>query len=178
MYAADARRQDVGDGLSLGVLLDVDGADLHRTRLGAGAGLKVLLVLSPLSAHEVQASEAQCDGLLESGEEHSHEADAGEVVDAAHLPLPFCQGYAVLVPAHGERVVVAQLGVVVAVVDDIGVLALLSAVVGLQLVVADGDAVLVVALVLVEGIVLVDVLDVGSRLVGGVVRLGLVVGRG
>ena len=54
-------------------------------------------------------------------------------------------------------------------------LALLPVVVGLQLFVADGHAVLVESLVLVEGVVLVDVLYVGSCLVAGVVGLGLVV---
>ena len=73
--AADARRQGVGHGLAVGVLLNVDGAHLHRSRLGAGGRHQALLVLAPLAAHEVEASEAQHDRLFEAGEEHTHEAD-------------------------------------------------------------------------------------------------------
>ena len=178
LHAADARRQDVGHRLALGVLLHVDGTHLHRSCLSTRTGLQVLLVLSPLTLHQVETAEAEGDGLLEARQEHTHEADGGEVADAAHLLLPLRQRYAILIPAHGLGLAVAQLGAVVAVVHDVGVVALLPVVVGLQLVVADGYAVLIVALILVEGVVLVDVLDVRTGLIRGVVRLGLVVGRG
>ena len=128
--------------------------------------------------HQVEAAEAQRDGALEASEEHAHEADAGEVVDGAHLVFPLLQGDAVLIPAHGERVAVAQLGVVVAVIHDVRVVALHAPVVVLQLPVADGYAVLVVALILVQRVVLVDVLHVGAALVAGVVALRLVVTAG
>ena len=174
---ADARGQHVGHGLALGVLLDVDGTHLEHARLCAGRGLQVLLILAPFAAHEVERSEAQHDGLLESGEEHAHEADGGEVVDGSHLLLILGERYAILIPTDGERVAVAQLGIIVTMVDDVGVFRLHAAVVGLQLVVADGDAILIVALILVERIVLVDVLHVGAGLVAAVVAFGLVVGR-
>ena len=60
-------------------------------------------------------------------------------------------------------------------VHDIAVLRLHATVIGLQLVVADGYAVLVVALVLIEGEVLVDILHIGTGLIGGVVRFCLVI---
>ena len=118
-HACDARRQDVGHWLSLGVLLYVDGAHLERSRLGSGAGLQVLLILSPGAAHQVERAETQDDVLVEAREEHTHEADGGEVVDAAELRVVLGQWYAVLVPPHGDAVAVAQLGVVVAVVYDV-----------------------------------------------------------
>ena len=173
--SGDAWRQYVGHGLAVGVLLDVDGTHLQHASLGSGRRHEVLLVLPPLAAHQVERSESQHDRLLESCEEHAHEAYAGEVVDAAYLLLVLSQRHTILIPAHGDRVAVAQLGVVVAMVYDVAVVRLLSAVVSLQLVVADGYAVLVVALVLIEGIVLVDVLHVGSRLVRSVVRFRLLV---
>ena len=49
----DARRQDVGHRLALGILLDVDGTHLQGARLGTGAGLQVLLILTPLTTHKV-----------------------------------------------------------------------------------------------------------------------------
>ena len=129
--AADAWRQGVGHGLAVGVLLDIHGAHLHGARLGADGRQQALLVLSPLAAHQVEASETQHDGLLEACEEHAHEADGGEVVDAAHLVLALGQRYAELVPAHGDGVAVAQFRRVVAVVHDVGVGTLHAAVVGL-----------------------------------------------
>ena len=172
---ADARRQHVGHRLALSVLLNVDGAGLQQTRLGAGTGLQVLLVLAPLAADQVETAEAKHHRLLEASEEHTHETNRGKVVDSAYLLFPFAQRHTVLIPAHGERVAVAQLSIVVAVVYDIRFVRLLPAVVGLQLVVADGYAILVVALILVQCEVLIDVLHVWSGFVRCVVRLRLVV---
>ena len=174
----DARRQHVGHGLAVGVLLNVHGTYFHETRLGSGGRLQALLVLPPLAAHQVERTEAQHDGAAEAREEHTHEADAGEVVDGAFLLLVLGEGDAILIPAHGHGVAIAQLGIVVAMVHDIGVVALRTVVVGLQLVVADAYAVLVVAVVLVQGEVLVDVLHVGRSLVGGVVALRTLVRGG
>ena len=130
-HSGDARWQHIGHGLALGVLLHVHSAHLQRSRLGGGTGLQVLLVLSPLAFHQVEAAEAQRNGLLEAREEHAHEADAGEVVDGTHLALPLLQRHTILIPSDGEGVAVAQLGVVVAMVHDVRVVAFLSTVVGL-----------------------------------------------
>ena len=173
--AGDAWWQDVSHGLALGVLLHVDSTHLQHTRLCAGACLQALLVLSPSAAHEVERTEAQHDVLFEAGEEHTHETDGGEVVDAAVLRVILGKRYAVLVPTHGARVTVAQLGVVVAVVNDVRLVALLSPIVVLELLVADRYAILIVTLILVERVVLIDILHVGAGLVGGVVGLCLVI---
>ena len=174
---ADARRQGVGYRLTVGILLDVDGTHLHRTRLGSSGRQEALLILAPLATHQVETAEAQHDGFLESREVHTHETDAGEVVDIAHPLLALGQGDAELIPAHGQRVAVAQLHVAVAAVGNVGVGGH-AVVVGLQVVVADADTVLEIAFVLVQGIVLVDVLHVGSHLIRSVVRLRAVVGIG
>ena len=174
---ADARRQGVGHGLTVGILLDVDGTHLHRTRLGTSGRQKALLVLAPLATHQVETTEAQHDGLLETSEVHTHETDAGEVVDVAHPLLTLGQGDAELIPAHGQRVAVAQLHVAVAAVGNVGVGGH-AVVVGLQVVVTDADTVLEVAFILVQRVVLVDVLHVGAHLVRGIVRLRTVIGIG
>ena len=56
-------------------------------------------------------------------------------------------------------------------VHDVRVLALNTSVIGLQLVVADVNAVLVVTLILVQRVVLADVLNIRASLITGVVRL-------
>ena len=61
-------------------------------------------------------------------------------------------------------------------VHDKRAVALIAVVIGLYVVIADGNTVLEVALILVECEVLIDVLHVGSGLVAGVVALGLIVG--
>ena len=171
LLTTDARRQDVVDGLLVVVLLDTDGADGHLSRLGT-AGER-LFVDAPFAAHEVERTEAQHDGLFEVGAEHAHEAYAGEAADRAHLPLEVLDGDAELIPGRLLRVVVvAQVGVCDALVDDVVLPD--DEVFG-----TDADVVLVILLVLVECVVLVDVLDIGCRLIGRAVALGrvLVVGR-
>ena len=172
----DARRQYVGHGGTLGILLHVDGAHLQLSGLCPSRCLQTLLVLSPLATHQVERSESQHDILLEACEEHAHEANAGEIADAAFLLLRCRQRDAVLIPAHGLLLSIAQLHIVVAVIYNIGILALVAVVISLDIVVADGNTVLIVALIFVEGEVLIDVLHVGACLVTGVVALGLVVG--
>ena len=166
----DTRRQRVGHGLAVGVLLNVDGTHLHRSRLGTGSRLQALPILPPLAAHQVEAAEAEHDGVLETGHEHTHEADAGEVADATHTLFVLRQGDAELIPAYGGRVTIAQLHPTVAAVGDVGVGGS-TVIIGLQFVVADADMILEVALVLIEREVLVDILHVGSRLIRGVIRL-------
>ena len=110
--------------------------------------------------------------MLETGEEHTHEAHRCEVVDCAELLLVLAQWDAELVPVDGLCLVVAQLVGVLALVYDV-VLA------HLEVFGADRHAILEELLVLVERVVLVDILNVGCRLVRCVVALGarVVVGR-
>ena len=109
-------------------------------------------------------------GLAEAGEEDAGEADGGEVADAADGLFELGEGYLELEP----------LGLLVAAVGD-GDVRLLpvgdEVAADLQVFGTDGDFVLVIALVLVERVVLVDVLDVGGRARGLVQRVGSVLGR-
>ena len=171
--ALDAWGQDVVDRLLAAVLLDADGADGHGGTLGRGfAGVEGLLVAAPVTVHQVEGGQANDDGLLAVGEEHADEADAGEVVDVAHLRLVALQGDAEEIPVDLLLVAVAQGGGVDALVDD--VVAPDDEVLG-----AYGDVVLEVLLVFVQGVVDIQVLDVGRSLIGCLVALGRVlrVGR-
>ena len=162
-------RQHVVDGAAVVVLLDVDGTDIHGAAIGGTRQL--LLILAPLAAHQVEGTEAEHDGLAELGEEHAHKADAGEVADATHAVLVFAQRDAELVPLDRFLVAVAQRGGILADVSD--VVMSQAHVFG-----ADAHPILIVALILVERKVLVDVLHVGVALVAGVVALGLLVAVG
>ena len=162
---ADARRQHVVDGQLVGVLLDVHGADGHLTRMSTAA--QWLFVNAPFATHQVEGAKAHDDGFLEVGEEHTHEAHAGEIVDAAHALLKVVDGDSELIPGDGRTGAIAQLAGDGALVDN--EVAAHDHVLG-----AYAHMILVVALILVERVVLVDVLHIGRGLIRGVVALGAV----
>ena len=103
--------------------------------------------------------------MLETGEEHTHEAYRREVVDGTHALLVVVERDAELIPRDATVLAVTQGLRILTLVDDV---------------VATNDEVfrtyrhlvLIVFLVLIERVVLVDVLHVGQRLVAGVVALG------
>ncbi len=57
--------------------------------------------------HEVERTETQHDRLLETGEEHTHEADAGEIVDVALTALKLIDRNAELIPGNGRLGIVS-----------------------------------------------------------------------
>ena len=160
----DAWRQHVVDRFLVVVLLDVDGTNLQRTAVQPVG--ERLLIDAPFATHQVQAAEAQHDGLAELGEEHTHETDAGEVADATHTVFRLVEGYAELVPAHGFLLAVAQRS---RIFPDVGNEVMAQP----HVLRTDADVILIVALILVQRIVLVDVLHVRIGLVAGVVALRL-----
>ena len=175
--ACDARGKDVVHWCLVVALLDVHCTHLERTRLRTVR--QTLPVHTPLPSHEVERTESQHDGLLESCEEHTHEPDACEVVDGAFLALILLQRDTELIPVDACRVTVAQLHSTGAHVGDEAVRRCGSVAVGIQYLRTDVYLILIIALVLVEGEVLVDILLVGLCLVAGVValRTGIGVGR-
>ena len=106
--------------------------------------------------------------LIEARHEHTHEADRREVIDAAVLAFIFAQRNAEQIPFRGGRFAVARFRVDCAHVDNV-VPADLH---GRRI---DAHAVLVVFFVLVEGEVLVNILDIRRGLVGR--SVGFAVGR-
>ena len=110
---------------------------------------------------EVKRGEAQHHGTLEIGQEHTHETYGREVIDAAHLRAVgrhLLERYAELVPGDTVLVAIAESLGCHTLVDDI-VLA------DTHLAGIEGHTVLVILLILIQRIVLVDVLNVRSRLV-------------
>ena len=96
--------------------------------------------------------------MLESGEEHTHEANRCEIGDASYPTLVFAQWDAELIPVDRLLLVVAQSACCGALVDD--VVAAYLKVFGTY-----RHLILEVLLVLAQCVVLVDVLNVGRRLV-------------
>ena len=165
----DARWQHIVDRQLVVVLLDADGG------CGEGAGLcggivEVLRIDPPRAAHEVEGGKAQHHGLGETREEHTHETDAGEVADAAHPFLILVYGNTEEVPREGLHALTRARCRVALVHDEV--------LADLEILGPDGEMILVVFLVFVEGVVLVDILHIRSALVRGVVGLRAVVGVG
>ena len=172
---ADARRQHVIDGNLIVVLFNVHGTHHEFSRFRR-RGVQTLFVNAPLSTHKVEASETQYDRLLETCHEHSHETHAREVVDGTHPPDVLREGDAELVPVDACGVAVAQFHTAGAHVGDETIGRSCTVAVGIKNLWRDAHLVLEVALILVEGEVLVDIFHVGAALITGVIRLRLLVG--
>ena len=134
-----------------------------------------MLIHAPLTTHEVQTAETQHDGLLETRHEHTHETDAGEVVDAAFLVLVLDEGDAELIPVHARRVAIAQFHAAGTHIGDEAVVGGRAVTEGFEDLRTDAHLVLIITLKLVEGIVAIDVFHIGAALVTGVVGFPLVV---
>ena len=171
---ADTWGQHIVHGLFVVALLDVHGTDLEHAAFRCRR-VETLLVDAPLATDEVQGTEAQHDGLLESRHEHAHEADTGEVVDTALLVFILRDGDAELIPVHTRRIAVAELHAAGAHVGDEAVGRRHAVTVGIKHLGRDTHTILVVTLIFVEGEVLVDILLVRPRLVAGIIRLTLVI---
>ena len=149
------RRQDVVHRLARGILLDVDGVDIDIAHSRCIAThIEVVIVVAPLTSHELKCSKTQVSCLFESRHEHAHEANGREIGDVAHLLLISAQRDAELIPCGVLFLSIARISIHLLLVDD--VVRSYPHRVGM-----DGDAILEVALILVERVVLVDVLDIG-----------------
>ena len=158
-YAADARRQYVVHRCLVVVFFDVDSRYFHASvRGGHFAGIKSLFVGTPFGFHQIQCGETKDDGLFETGQEHTHEPYAREIVDVAHFLLVFGKRYAELIPIHLFRVAVAELDACRTFVHDM-------VLPHNEVFRTDADFILVIFLVLVQCVVLIDVFHVGCGLV-------------
>ena len=166
-----AGRKHVVDRRTLGVLLDVDNANVDLSRRGGvAAGVEVKVVGAPLAAYKLEATEAQVVCLLESGHKDTGEADGRKVGDVAYDLLILAQRHFELIPfdlglgavAHGHDRHLLVGDVVLTHHQVFG---------------ADRNTVLEIALVLVERVVLVDVLYIGHRARRLIQWIGGILGR-
>ena len=175
-YTTDAWRQHVVHRCLVVVLLDVYSTHLQHTTLGPIT--QALLVDTPLAAHQVERTKAQHDRFLESRQEHTHKAHAGKVADRAHLALIFSQRYTELIPVNAGGIAIAQFYTTGTHVGDETIGRSRTIAIGIEYLGRDVHLVLVVALILVQRVVLVDILHIRPALVAGIVRFGLIFGLG
>ena len=145
----------------MGILLDVHHRNVELPFGGRiAAAVEVEVVGTPFAAHKFQSGETQVGGLLEAGKEHSREAYGGEVAYGAYNLLVVVQRYLELVPLHCLVFAVAGWYYRHLFVGD--VVAAYNQIFG-----PNRHLVLEIALVFVEGIVLIYIFHVG----GGARRL-------
>ena len=126
-----------------------------------------MFIDTPLSAYQVKRAETQHDRFGEIGEEHTHEADAGQI-DNTLFSTILRQWDAELIPLHRLTITIAQRDGSLADVCDI----VMSQ---HHILRAHTDVILQVALILVQRIVLVDILHIRIGLVRGIISLRLLV---
>ena len=103
--------------------------------------------------YQVERTETEHDRLLEVGEEHSHEADAGEIVDVSLALLKLIHRNAELIPGNRRfRIVSPSLGVFPLIHDEVAA--------HHEIFRTDADVILEILFVFVQRIVLVDVLHI------------------
>ena len=157
LLTTDAWRHHVVDRSLIIVLLNIHSC----CGKGAATGSRVvesLLVYTPFATHKVETTKSQYDRMLETCEEHTHEADACEVVDGAHLVGIFLKRNAELIPCGCSLIAITQWSIIHSLVYDI-VFA------HYEVLRTNADMILIVFLVFVESVVLVDILNVRSSLI-------------
>ena len=107
--------------------------------------------------YQIKGGQTQDDFFAESGHEHSHEADAGEIGNAAHTTFVCVNGNTEQVPCTFFCLAVAELYAGLALVGNVVAS-------NHHVLWTDAYAVLVVLFIFVQRIVLVDVLDVWRAL--------------
>ena len=172
-FLLDARWNDVRHGLTAAVLIDTDSRDVEGGLVADVVGLifarslNALRVGAPFAFHKVEGGKTQNDGLLKLGHKHTHEADAGIVVDAADDLVGLPDGDAELIPCNATDLSVGQCHT--ARLKDVGDMVLTNDHLGR----VEVDFVLVVTLRLAQGIVAVDVFSIGQGGVAAKVAIGL-----
>ena len=168
--ARNARRQHVVHRCLVVVLFQAYGRHFQcAAGILRGVAVERHFVTAPFAAYQLERTEAQNDRLFKVGQIHSHEANAGEVGDVSDAALVLAQRYAEEVPVDGGLLSVAQGYDGLPAVDDV-------AHAHLHAVGAEVDAILVVVVVFVEGVVLVHVFGIGCGAVSRAVLFGRVLG--
>ena len=113
-FLLNAGRGDIRHGNAAVVLVNADGRDIKSGLVAdivgfiLARGLDALRIGAPFAFYEVEGGETQHDRTLEFGQEHTHEADAGVVVDAANDAVGLPDGDAELIPSDTADLSVRQ----------------------------------------------------------------------
>ena len=157
LLTTDAWRHHVVDRSLVVVFLNIHSSCGKGAATRSGV-VESLLVYTPFATHKVETTKSQYDRMLETCEEHTHEADACEVVDGAHFVGIFLQRNAELIPCGCSLLAISQWSCIHTLVYDV-VFA------HYEVLRTNAYTILIVFLVFVEGVVLVDILNVRSCLI-------------
>ena len=157
LLTTDAWRHHVVDRSLVVVFLNIHSSCGKGAATRSGV-VESLLVYTPFATHKVETTKSQYDRMLETCEEHTHEADACEVVDGAHFVAIFLQRNAELIPCGCSLLAITQWSCIHTLVYDV-VFA------HYEVLRTNAYTILIVFLVFVEGVVLVDILNVRSCLI-------------
>ena len=116
--------------------------------------VQVILVVTPFTVHQLKSGKTQVRGVPESRHENAHEANRREVLNRAHLLLIVKQGYGELIPCGSLGIAIAGVDVSHLLVGDV-----VHA--NLHRVRMESDTILEITLIFIQGIVLIDILDIG-----------------
>ena len=149
-------RQNIVDRLARGIGLNIDlvNADATVCRT-VTTRIQVKLVVAPFALHEFERCKAQVGLILKAPHEHSHETDCGEVLNRANLLLIVEQGNRELVPGNLLRNAIAREHI-----SDMNVGNVVLA--DYHRIGMDSHAILEIVLIIIQGIILVDILNIGS----------------
>ena len=166
LSTTDARRKHIVDRSFLGIFLDAHRTCFQRTTIGS---TERLVVSTPGATYQIQSSETHHDRFLKIGKEHTHKADAGEVIDIAHLRFILIYRDTELVP--GDRLIlrsIRQTWCIFPFVNDI-------VLTHHKVFRTDADMILEILLIFIEGVVLVDIFHIRCRFIGSIIALSTAV---
>ena len=171
LYARHPGRQHIVHRLAPGILLDIHHRKVQFALGGSvGTAVEIKLIAAPLAAHQFQRGKTQVCHLLEPGHEHTRETHRRQVRDRTDLPFIVGQRNLELIPLHLGVAAVAQMHYAHLLVSDI-ILA------HDQILRAYRHFILEITLILVERIVLIDILDIGSGARRLIQRIRRILGR-
>ena len=153
----DTRRQHIVNGFLVIILFDIDSTHFQDTTL-RGRRIQTLLVDTPLATHQIETTKAQYDRLLETRHEHTHETDAGKVVDRTHPAFILHERNAELIPVNAGGIAITQLHTTGSHISDKTTFRRHTITISIQYFGRDTHTILVIAFVLVEGIIHIDIL--------------------
>ena len=164
------RRKHIAHRLTSGIFFNIHRIDRDGA-LGRliGSHIGIIIIVAPFASHQFECGKSQMGGFLKIRHKHTDKSNGGEIVDRPHSLFVVAQGDTELIPHDGRFLAVACSNGKFLFVDDI-IFA------HLQIFRADRDAILEVALIFIERVVLVDIFHIGHtscRLIERIGSIGL-----
>ena len=97
LFTADAWRQYVIDRSLLSIFLQIHGTSLQGSTRSC---TQLLIISTPFATYQIERTKAQNDRLLETSKEHTHKADAGEIIDITLPALELIYRNTELIPGN------------------------------------------------------------------------------